>query len=141
MSDRIHFFTQNVKYRVKEKKKLKTWIELITNLNKKILGEINFVLSDDTTLQKINIKYLNTNNYTDVISFSLAEEEKVISGDIYISIDRVKENARKYKVTTEEELKRILIHGVIHLLGYDDKTKSEKRIMTRLEDRFLKKFS
>jgi len=140
MNKQIHFFIHKVKYVVKNKKRLIQGIEKIVKENKKIASEINFIITNDKTLHNINLKYLNTDTYTDIITFTLSEEDEIISGDVYISIERVKENAGIYNISTEEELSRILIHGVLHLLGYDDRTLKEKREMNRLENKFLEKY-
>ena len=138
MRNQIHFFTEGIKYQLKEKRRIVSWIEGIVNHEQKVGGEINFILTTDSFLQKINIKYLNTNTFTDIISFPFSEEEEIVSGDIYISIDRVKDNAIKYKVTVDDELRRIFVHGVLHLIGYNDISTNEKRRMTAMENKYLK---
>jgi len=138
MNNNIRFFSQGCKYLVGNKLKIRKWIERVIQENGCITGEINFIFTDDATLLKYNIKYLNTNTYTDIITFPLSDEEQVISGDVYISIERVRENALKYKVSLEDELKRILIHGVLHLMGHEDISVIEKNKMTRLENKYLK---
>lgn len=141
MNSNIHFFTNKVAYKIDRKVKTANWIKEVILSNNKIPGEINVVLTSDKELLDINIKYLNTDTYTDIISFPLSEEDEIVSGDIYISIERIEENARKFKVTTEEELRRIFVHGILHLMGYDDMNTNDKRRMTRLENKFLKMFS
>tara|TARA_B100000575_G_C23134938_1_gene659103 strand:+ start:227 stop:670 length:444 start_codon:yes stop_codon:yes gene_type:complete len=121
----------------------KSWIESSIVMEGRNLGCINFIICSDNYLVKINKKYLNKEYLTDVITFNtnhLAnfESKDYIYGDIYISIERVLENKKNYGVSISNELHRVLIHGVLHLLGYDDKTKSEKKLMTSKEDEYLK---
>jgi len=140
MNKNIHFFTSKARFYIEEKGKLREWLENVIVKNDKIPGEINLIITNDRNLNNINIKYLNTDTYTDIITFNLSEEEDIISGDIYISIDRVEENAKIYDVSTKEELRRVLVHGVLHLIGYKDSSPAEKRIMTRMENKFLEDY-
>ena len=116
----------------------KNWIKTIIFSEKKILGDIMFVFCDDQFLLKRNIKYLNHDTLTDVISFDYSNENKV-SGDILISIERVKENAKLYNQTFYTELNRVMAHGLLHLLGYNDKSKEEAKIMKSKENYYLSK--
>lgn len=116
----------------------KNWIKTIIFSEKKILGDIMFVFCDDQFLLKRNIKYLNHDTLTDVISFDYSNENKV-SGDILISIERVKENAKLYNQTFSTELNRVMAHGLLHLLGYNDKSKEEAKIMQSKENYYLSK--
>ena len=116
---------------------ISNWVEQVVSLNNKIAGEVCFILCSDEYLLKINQQYLEHNYYTDVITFDYSESN-VISGDIFISIDRVKENSDNYQSTFNIEILRIIIHGVLHLLGYNDKTDSDKTLMTSKEDECLK---
>ena len=115
----------------------KNWIKKII-FSEKILGDIMFVFCDDQFLLKKNIKYLNHDTLTDVISFDYSNENKV-SGDILISIERVKENAKLYNQTFYTELNRVMAHGLLHLLGYNDKSKEEAKIMKSKENYYLSK--
>ncbi len=98
--------------------------------------EINYIFCNDEYLTELNTKYLNHNTLTDIISFDYTLG-KLISGDIFISIDRVKENATKFKVSFSDELHRVMIHGILHFCGYNDKTKEEKKVMREKEDYYL----
>ena len=112
------------------------WIaKNISKENKKV-GQLNFIFCSDSYLLEINKKYLNHDFFTDVISFDYTEENR-ISGDIYISLDRVKENAKEFGYSIKDELHRIIIHGLLHLLGYSDKTPDLKVIMKDKEDFYL----
>jgi len=141
MSSNIHFFTNKVTYKIDRKSKTGNWLKEVILSHNMIPGEINVVLTSDKELLDINLKYLNTDTYTDIISFPLSEEDGIISGDIYISIERIRENARKFKISTDDELRRIFVHGILHLMGFDDIETNDKRRMTRLENKYLKMFS
>ena len=104
---------------------------------KKKIESISFIFCSDEYLQKLNIKYLKHEDLTDVITFEY-NERGLILGDIFISSERVKENSKKYKVSFKEELARVMIHGLLHLMGYKDKKKNETLIMRRLENKFIK---
>lgn len=114
--------TKNIKY-------------LVKNENRK-LGIVSLIFCSDNYLLDINKNYLNHNYYTDIITFNYVED-KVISGDLFISIDRVKENAIEFDTIFENELYRVIFHGILHLIGYNDKTREEKRVMREKEDLYL----
>jgi rRNA maturation RNase YbeY len=136
----ISFHNQNIKFSLKDKTILKQWIKSTIEKKKRKTGEINFIFCSDEHLLGINKQYLDHDTYTDIITFDYSKEDVKlpISGDIFISIDRVKENAEKFSKTFENELHRVIIHGTLHLLGYADKTKSAKAEMTKEEDKSLK---
>ncbi len=138
----IAFNNQDVKFTLKEKARLKKWIVSTIEKKKRKVGELNFIFCSDEHLLVINKQYLNHDTYTDIITFDYSKEDVnlPISGDVFISIDRVRENAEKFGKTVENELHRVLIHGTLHLLGYADKTKLAKAEMTRQEDLCLKAF-
>jgi rRNA maturation RNase YbeY len=129
----ISFNSQTIGFTLKNKLKLKQWIKLITEKEKHSVGTINYVFCNDDELLEINLKHLNHNTLTDIITFDYTEGN-VINSDIFISIDRVKENAIKFKVTFEEELHRVLIHGILHLCGYKDKSKLDAELMRKKEN-------
>ena len=104
---------------------------------KKKIESISFIFCSDEYLQKLNIKYLKHEDLTDVITFEYNEHDLIL-GDIFISSERVKENSKKYKVSFKEELARVMIHGLLHLMGYKDKKKNETLIMRKLENEFIK---
>ena len=101
------------------------------------LNSITYIFLSDKELLEINIKFLEHDYYTDVITFDLSNKEKELNGEIYISIDRVKENAIEYKEDYKDELYRVMIHGVLHLVGYKDKTKKEKETIRLKENHYL----
>jgi rRNA maturation RNase YbeY len=115
------------------------WIGAIIKSESKSLGEINYIFCDDDYLLDINIKHLNHDYYTDIITFNYCEGD-LISGDLFISSDRVKDNAQTYQVSFEEELLRVMSHGVLHLIGYNDKSEAEELIMRKKEDEKIKMF-
>lgn len=133
----IHFFTEDISYSLKKKTLLKTWIKSVIETEGYRLEELNFILCSDEYLLRMNQDYLNHDTYTDVITFDNAEELKTIVGDIFISLERVRENAKDLKVPPFEELCRVMIHGTLHLLGYLDKKKADKALMTSKEDTYL----
>src|SRR5437868_11938938 len=120
----IHFSNDNITFKLKKKAELKLWVSAVVRKERRVLGQLNYIFTSDGALLKINVEYLKHNTYTDIITFNYNEDKK-ISGDIFISIDRVKENAKKFDVNFEEELYRVMIHGVLHLCGYKDKTKTD----------------
>jgi rRNA maturation RNase YbeY len=135
----VLFQNQEIQFKLSDKIKIKSWIKTIVELEKKILGQINFVFTSDAELVKTNIEFLNHNTYTDIITFDYCEG-KLINGDIIISIERVKENAQKFKVDFDSEVKRVIIHGVLHLCGYKDKSTKDTEVMKGKENWALKKF-
>ncbi|MFD1630103.1 rRNA maturation RNase YbeY [Pseudopedobacter beijingensis] len=133
----INFFQEEVNYKLADINKVRSWINETIEAEKHQLGELNFILCTDEYLLKINQEYLDHDTYTDIITFDNSEEEGWIYGDIFISIERIKENAKSFGVKTADELHRVIIHGTLHLLGYPDKSKSEKQLMTQKEDFYL----
>ncbi|TKC12641.1 rRNA maturation RNase YbeY [Pedobacter polaris] len=136
---RINFFTEDLTYTLKHKTIIKNWIGSTIISEGYKLEELNFILCSDEYLLRINQDYLQHDDYTDVITFDNSEELKTIVGDIFISVERIKENATKFKSATLDELCRVMIHGALHLLGYKDKTKAAKALMTEKEDLYLAK--
>lgn len=133
----IQFFPEDVVFKLPHPRKTVSWIKKAIIQEGKTPGDINFILCSDEYLLKVNQEYLNHDTYTDIVTFDNSEEEDSIDGDIFISIDRVKENAIKFNKTEDEELHRVIIHGVLHLIGYGDKTKALKAQMREMEDSYL----
>jgi len=123
-------------FELKKTTHLEDWVTKIVDNHGFTIGEINYIFCDDVYLHKLNIDFLQHDTLTDVISFDNTIG-KLISGDIYISIERVVENAKDYKVSFDEELHRVMIHGVLHYIGFKDKTVLEKKQMTDAEDEAL----
>ena len=112
------------------------WIQITAKQEGKQVVEINFIFCDDEYLHKINLEFLDHDTYTDIITFDYSVGDELIS-EIYISVERVKENAHDYSDCFEEELQRVLIHGVLHLCGYKDKGEEERAIMRKKENYYL----
>ncbi len=117
-------------------KSIEDWIEKTILIEEKKAGDISFIFCSNDYLLSINKEYLNHHYYTDVITFDYVEDD-LISGDIFISTEMVEENAQEFNVSFQNELNRVMIHGVLHLIGYKDKTESEKKLMTKKEDQYL----
>lgn len=115
------------------------WIARVIHTENKTEGEINFIFCDDEYLLDINKQHLNHDYYTDIISFDYSIGND-LHGDVFISIDRVKENAQVFNVSFEEELKRVIIHGILHYAGYKDKTEQDITLMRSKEDEKIKMF-
>lgn len=139
----INIFTQGIKFKIKNEEKFKNWIiETIVNEGK-IAGAINFIFCNDSYLLKINKKYLQHDFYTDIVTFNNSDKENEISGDIFISYERVVENAGKLSESLEDETSRVSIHGILHLIGYKDIESEEIKEMRNKEDQYIsqKKFN
>lgn len=129
----IRFSVQDVHFELENEQNLKKWISNVVLRRGKAVGNISYLFCDDNYLLGVNRQYLNHDTYTDIITFDYVVGN-LVSGDIMISVDRVGENAEKFGVPFEQELHRVVIHGVLHLLGQGDKTDSEAAEMRRLEN-------
>ena len=134
----VYFHSENISFTLKNKKITKKWISDIILDSGYTVGDINIIFTSNDYLLEINRKYLNHNYYTDVITFSY-NTEKLISGDIYVSIEQVTLNSRDLGVSSVDELNRVIIHGVLHLLGMDDNSDKDRDKMRSSEDRALDK--
>ena len=132
----ISFFNEDVPSPSLRKRKLVNWIKNVIISEGKKVGEISFIFCSDSYLLEVNKKYLDHDYYTDIITFDYVEGN-LIQGDIFISLDRVKENSLTFNTNFENEVHRMLIHGILHLLGYKDKLKRNKHLMTAKEDLYL----
>lgn len=135
----IVFNNNNDKFKLKKSALIKKWIEKVAAKEKRSVGDLSYVFMSDEELLKINQQFLKHNTYTDIITFDYSENKK-ISGEIFISVDRVEENAKKMGTTFEDEIHRVIIHGVLHLCGYKDKTKIDSDNMRKQEDKALRVF-
>ncbi|MDA9227859.1 rRNA maturation RNase YbeY [Flavobacteriales bacterium] len=131
-------FQNTSKFKVKDLRKKKIWLNSISKNEGKEIGNLNFLFVDDKEMLKYNKKYLQHESYTDIITFDNSLNNK-IAGDIIISLERVNENAKYYGVSYNYELERVMAHGLLHLLGYNDKNKEEKKIIRKKENYYLKK--
>lgn len=133
----ITFFNEDIDFSVPNEEEVKQWIhEVITKFNFELV-EINYILCSDEYLHKVNVEYLDHDTYTDIITFDNSEYENEIESDIFVSIDRIKENASSIGTSETDELHRVLIHGILHLLGFKDKSEEEAKNMRALEDEQL----
>jgi probable rRNA maturation factor len=137
MSRNISFRLQDVKFTLKDKQVLRNWVALVASNEEFSIAPINYVFCSDGHLLEMNKQFLNHNYFTDIITFDYTEGKR-LSGDIFISIDRVADNAKTYKSTFECELHRVMIHGVLHLMGYKDKTPADEKKMRQKENAALK---
>lgn len=126
-------FNSETSFTLKNQKKLVKWIGDVISSEGFQVGEINYIFCDDSYLNKINQEFLNHDTFTDIISFDYTLGKEV-GGDIFISIERVLENAEKFNEVFETELHRVMIHGILHFIGYKDKTKKDKTLMRTKED-------
>ncbi|MFC3416502.1 rRNA maturation RNase YbeY [Algoriphagus hitonicola] len=129
----IHFFDEDSGFDLPQKLKRKKWLNSIADSEGYKIKDLNYIFCSDEYLYQINVNYLQHKTYTDIITFDNSEKEREIEGDIFISFDRVKENATQFNFPLEEELNRVLSHGLFHLLGYKDKKKSEAELMRNKE--------
>jgi rRNA maturation RNase YbeY len=129
-------FNFETNFNFKNKLILKNWIKFVINNYNKKVGDISYIFVDDEKLLEINIQYLNHNYYTDIITFDYTENNK-ISGDLFISLDRINENAINLNISFKYEFLRVVIHGVLHLLGFNDSTEDEKQNMRNLEEKYI----
>lgn len=135
----IFFHKEDVETEVKEKERIKKWIEATINNEGKRGETINIILTSNSNIKSLNRKFLKRNYVTDIIAFNY-NRDNVISGDLYLSLDTIKENAEKYKTKFSEEILRIIIHGILHLIGYNDENNEEKIVMREKENYFLDRF-
>jgi rRNA maturation RNase YbeY len=129
-------FNYETPYAVKDETKISNWIHRVVVEHRFEVGEINYIFCDDAYLLKLNIEFLQHDTLTDIISFDTTLG-KLIGGDVFISIERIQENANTFAVPFDEELHRVMIHGVLHFLGFKDKTPLEKTAMRKKEEESL----
>ncbi len=134
----INFNYEN-EFNLDNEKVITNWLSQVILSEKKKEGEINYIFCDDDYLLKINLEYLNHDTLTDIISFDYTVGNE-INGDIFISVERVQDNANDFKVSFEEELKRVLVHGILHYCGYKDKSEEDEVLMRSKEDEKLAMF-
>lgn len=138
---KVCFFIDGIKFPFRHRKALKAAIEKIFHQERKKLASLNYIFCSDKKLLKINQDYLNHDYYTDIISFDLSNPgDGSVTGEIYISIERVRENAKMQKTSFPIELHRVMFHGALHLCGYRDKTKAETKLMRAKENKYLAVF-
>lgn len=136
--EKVNFFTEDVSFTIDDETIYTKWFNDVISSKDKILGNINFIFCSDDHLLEINKEYLNHDYYTDIITFDYTDKG-IVSGDLFISLDRVKDNGEKLNQPFINELNRVMVHGVLHLLGYQDSSDELKQKMRALEDECLKK--
>ncbi len=138
MSEKIHFFVEKTPFAVPGKRILRRWMESVIRRENGTPGEINFIISNDDYLLKLNKKYLKKKSYTDILTFPMGEDSGTVSADIYISIDRVRENSKKFKQQVKKELARVMVHGILHMMGYQDEGEENVAKMREKEENYLR---
>lgn len=132
-------FNYETAFELAQQERLEAWLSQTIEEEGFSEGEINYIFCDDDYLIKLNIEFLNHDTLTDIISFDYTLG-KLISGDIYISIERVRENAVDYNVSFDDELRRVMVHGILHYCGYKDKSEAEVSVMRSKENYYMAKF-
>ncbi|AHM61402.1 metalloprotein [Flammeovirgaceae bacterium 311] len=133
----INFFEEDIDYKLPQKTKIRSWIKNVVKNEGASIAEVNYIFCSDPYLKQVNIDYLQHDYFTDIITFDNSEEEGILEGDIFISIDRIKENSEDYSNSFNQELRRVIVHGVLHLIGYRDKSETEQAQMRQKEDQYL----
>ena len=132
----IAFLTEDITFKLKEKLKHKAWLKDVAKVEGFKIGELNYIFCSDAYLLDINEKYLGHDTLTDIVTFDNSEDPSILEGDIFISVERVRENALTFD-TESSELKRVMVHGLLHLIGYKDKGKAQKELMSKKENEHL----
>ena len=133
----IRFFTEDIQFNLPKKVPTRQWLTALAKREAFTVGELNYIFCSDEYLLQVNREYLDHDYYTDIITFDNSEEDNRLEGDIFISIDRIRDNAQHLNVSEDQELRRVLAHGVLHLCGYGDKTDEEARLMRQKEEESL----
>lgn len=133
----VEFFCQDISFKLPQPRKTTRWIRAVIDREGWELNHLNFIFCSDSYLLTINQRFLHHETFTDIITFDNGEGTKALEGDIFISIERVTENAGKLQTGFDEELHRVMVHGVLHLVGYSDKTLEQKTEMRKKEDAYL----
>jgi probable rRNA maturation factor len=133
----ISFFVEDIEFSLTNESEISSWLSKVIENEDYKLSELNYIFCTDEYLLGINLEYLNHDTYTDIITFDNSEDDDLIEGDIFISIERVRENANLFNVEFSNELYRVLVHGVLHLCGYHDKSNEESLLMRQKEDYYI----
>ncbi|QHV98571.1 rRNA maturation RNase YbeY [Spirosoma endbachense] len=134
----IRFFNEDVTYKLPQKQVIRQWLKQQAEREGYAVGDLNYIFCSDEYVLQVNRDYLEHDYYTDIITFDQSEEEGKIEGDIFISVDRVGDNATQLGVPAEQEMRRVLAHGLLHLCGYGDKTDEEEAQMRAKEEEWLR---
>lgn len=133
----INFFIEDTEFKLKGKNNFKSWLKKVADNEGFKVKDLNYIFCSDEYLHKINVDYLDHDTLTDIITFDNSEDESTIDGDIFVSIERVKENSETLNTVFDEELKRVIVHGLLHLCGYDDNSVEDKAEMRHLESEYI----
>jgi len=133
----VNFFNEEIEFKLTHPRKTAKWIERAVASEKRRISVINIIFCNDEYLGQINLEYLNHKTLTDIITFDQSDKSVYLEGDIFISVPRVQDNAAKFSVAFDQELHRVIIHGVLHLLGYGDKSEAKKKVMRKKEEAYL----
>ena len=136
----IIFFNEDIDFKFQGKNNFKAWLKKVADKEGFKIKDLNYIFCSDEYLHKINVDYLDHDTLTDLLTFDNSEDESTIEGDIFVSIERVKENSQTLNTVFEEEIKRVVIHGLLHLCGHDDHSIEEKVEMRRLESKYISIF-
>ncbi len=132
----VRYYCEDTKFLFKNKLANNRWLKLVAGSEIKTLGDISIIFCSDNYILDVNVRFLNHDYFTDVITFDYCEGNK-LSGDLFISVDSVRENAVEFGTEFDEELHRVIVHGLLHLVGYDDHTPEEQKVMRAKEDYYL----
>ncbi len=132
----VRYYCEDIKFLLKNKIANNRWLKMVAGSEIKTLGDISIIFCSDNYILDVNIRYLHHDYFTDVITFDYCEGDK-LSGDLFISIDSVRENAIEFGTEFDEELHRVIVHGLLHLIGYDDHTPEDRKVMRAKEDYYL----
>ena len=132
----IRYFSEDISFEFKNRSLNNRWLKFVAYSEVRRVGDVNIIFCSDRYLLDVNIKYLGHDYFTDIITFDYCEKD-VLSGDLFISVDSVRENASFYGASFNDELNRVMVHGLLHLIGYDDHTEEEQKVMRAKEDYYL----
>ena len=133
----VSYFNEDIRYPFKEKRLTSRWLKFVAESESRRLGDISVIFCSDPYILDVNLRYLKHDYYTDIITFDYCEGGKRLSGDLFISVDTVRENAAFYGVEFADELNRVIVHGLLHLIGYDDHTEEDQAVMRAKENYYL----
>jgi rRNA maturation RNase YbeY len=133
----IIFFNEGIDFKFQGKNNFKAWLKKVADKEGFKIKDLNYIFCSDEYLHKINVDYLDHDTFTDIITFDNSEDKSTLEGDIFVSIERVKENSQTLNTVFDEELKRVIVHGLLHLCGYDDHSVEDKAEMRRLESEYI----
>lgn len=133
----INFFNEDIDFKFKGRNNFKAWLKKVAEREGFRITDLNYIFCSDQHLHKINLEYLNHDTYTDIITFDNSEDESTIEGDIFVSIERITDNSKILNTPFDEEMKRVVVHGLLHLCGFDDHSVKDKAEMRRLESEYI----